>query len=133
MALILPGCGSAARSGLAIRARAVQRHVVRLYGVRGLAAEPPDRALERLVLERRGGATVVAYEMVVMVAIRTDQLVPRRPAGDGDPLQEPQLGQQAERAVDARNAHALAAAPQSADELVCIHTPAAAAERLDHR
>ena len=97
---------------LAVRARAVQRHVVRLDGVGRPAAEPADRALERVVLERRRRAAVVAHQVVMVVAPGADQLVPRGAAGHRHALKHAQLRKQRERAVDARHPDTLAPATE---------------------
>jgi hypothetical protein len=106
---------------------------VRLDGVGGPAAEPADGAFERLILERRGRAAVVAHQVVMVVGVRSHELVSGGAASDRDALQEPQIDEQAKRAIDARHAHSVASATEGGDELVGVQASAAAAECPDDR
>ena len=66
-----------------------------------------------------------------MVAARPHELVAGGAARDRHALEEPQVDEQTESAIDARHAHPLASATERGDELVGVHAAAAAAERLD--
>lgn len=60
-----------------------------LEGVAEAPGCPLERALERLVGERRDPAAVVADEMMVVMVIRANGLEARDTVPDVDPLDEP--------------------------------------------
>ena len=75
-----------------------------LHRVAETVGHPLERVLQTIVGERLDPTAVVADEMVMMVlAIRKRDLEARNPIPDLDALDEPQLGQGVEDAIDARD------------------------------
>jgi zinc transport system substrate-binding protein len=64
---------------------------------------PLDGRLERPILERLDLAAVVAHEMVVVIAVGVSRLEPCHAVSEVDPLNETELVQAVQRAVDARD------------------------------
>ena len=123
---------AAALAGAAGGALAPQRHVVALDRVVDPAREPLDGSLEVGVLERGDLAAGVADDVVVMLAVRVDRLVPRDSLGGVDPSRQAQLVEQLERPVHACEADVLAPAVQAVRDLLGGHAAAEIGERLDH-
>ena len=95
----------------AIVARSAEDHLVRRHGVAASVRDPLDRRLEARVLERLDLPTVVAHEMVVMIASGVCRLEARDAVAEIDPLDETESVHSLERAVHAGDADA---APASA-------------------
>ncbi len=95
------------------------------------ARDALDRRLERGVLERRDLAAGVADEVMVVVAVGQVALVARDALADVDPLDEPQLGQQLEDAVDARAADAAPLCAKAVVDLLRGQRAVLALEQLD--
>src|SRR5262245_40399995 len=95
----------------AILARSAENHLVRRHRVAASVRDALDRRLEAGVFERLDLPTVVADEVVVMIAPRVGRLEPRDAVAEVDPLHEPERVHAFERAVDARDPDA---APASA-------------------
>ena len=90
-----------------------------------------DRPLEVVVLELRHGAAAVADDVVVVLPTRKRRLVASHARADVEPLDEPQLVEQLERAVDARLADA--ATVEAVGQLPGGDAAAFARHRLDDR
>ena len=124
----LPALAAAAGGALA-----AERHVVRVDRVVGASGQPLDRPLEVGVLEGCDLAAALAHDVMVVLAARADRLV----AGDAlrrvHAAGEPQLVEQLERPVDARDAHVLAAPVKAVGDLLGGDAAAEVGQRLDHR
>src|SRR5262249_25521721 len=115
----------------AARALAAQEDVVGVDGVVDALGERVDGLLEPLVLERRHLAAAVAGDGVGVLAARVGGLEARRPVADVQALQEPETVHQLERAVDAGEPRAGAAALQLVGDLAGREAAALAREHLD--
>ena len=69
----------------------------------GAAAERLERLLERLVVESLDAAALVADEVVVVLDARLHGLEAGKAVSDVDPLEQPEVGELVEAAVDARD------------------------------
>ena len=103
------------------------------HGVPVLAGDALERALEGGVLERLDAPAAVAHEMVVMVrAVGVGGLVPGDAVADVDALDETQLVEGLDHAVDRRDADVAAVAADAVEDLLCGQTAGLPAEMIDH-
>ena len=86
-----------------VAAGAAQDDVVLAERVAVGAGDRRDRALERRIVERVDLRARAADEVMVVLAARVRRLETREPLTQVDTVDEPQLGQLVERAVDARD------------------------------
>jgi hypothetical protein len=100
-------------------------------GVAASAGDPCEGGFEARVLERLDLPTVVADEVVVMLAARERGLVTGDPVAEIDALDETRSVEPVERPVDARDSDAKALSADAVVDLLRGHTAALAAEELD--
>src|SRR6185437_1437738 len=92
-----------------------------------------QRFLEARILERDHAPAVPADRVMVVMAGGIDALEASRAAADLDPLDQPELLQLLQRAVDAGAADRRLAAPQLVVEVEGGDRAVVLGERLDHR
>jgi hypothetical protein len=90
-----------------------------------------DRTLEAVVLPRFHPAAVVANDVVVMVAARKRRLVARRLIADVHALEKPELVQQLDDAIDARDPDGTPGSAHSFVDLLNAEAASLLAEQLD--
>ena len=83
-----------------------------------VAGNPVERRLEALVAERVDAAAVVADDVVVVLPVRPPGLVPRHALAELHALHEPELDEQLERPVDARDPDAPPVGAQAVVDLL---------------
>jgi hypothetical protein len=96
------------------------------------AAEARDRPLQSLVFEGDEAAAVVAEQVMVMLAAGLSGLVACDPRTEVEPVDEAQLLELLEGAVDAGAAGEAAAAAELALDLLRADCAGLASEALDH-
>src|ERR687891_520416 len=97
------------------------------------AREPPDRALEPIVLERADPPAAVAEDVMVMLAAGDHRLIPGPALAHLDPLHKPEAVQEVQRPVDAGDADAFAVSPDPVRDLLRGHAAVLACKSLDDR
>ena len=97
------------------------------------AGDRGDRPLERGIVERVHLAAASADEVMVVLAARLRRLEAREPLAEVDPVDELELGELVERAVDARDADAAAFRAEAVQDLLRRHAARLAGEVRDHR
>ncbi len=95
------------------------------------ACDPLERSLESGVLERLDLSTVLAHEVVVMLSARAGGLEAGHAVAQVDPLDEPELIEALESAIDAGDADAGVLGAQPVVDLLCRHAASLAVEELD--
>lgn len=90
-------------------------------------------SLEQVVAECLDATAVVAHDVVVVVAARIERLEARRPLTKVETLRQPELDEQVESAVDARDADRAPALPQAIDDLLNGEAAGLLPEQADHR
>jgi hypothetical protein len=119
--------------GCAVVAGAAEDDVVTGDRVAGSALDLVQRPLELVVGERLHLATVVADEMVMMLAVGVDRLEAGRTGADVDPLDKAGPGQLLERAIDARDPNTAPRAAELIEDLLRGQAALLPPEQLDDR
>jgi zinc transport system substrate-binding protein len=91
-----------------------------------------DRALERGIGERLDLAAVLADDVVVMIAARRRGLEPGDPVADVDALDETELCEHLEHAVDRRDSHRPAAGTKARVDLLCTRAAVLAGHQVEN-
>ena len=92
-----------------------------------------ERALEARIVEHLDPPAPVAHEVVVVLAVRERRLEARHTAAEVDAMNEAELRQPLEHAVDACDPHLAAVGPQAVEELLRGHAAVLALEVRDDR
>lgn len=79
---------------------------------------PLEPSLEGRIVERLHRPARRADEVVVVRAVRLGRLEARHAVAEIDPMDESEVGELLEHAVDARDPHLLPVAPQAVEELL---------------
>jgi hypothetical protein len=95
------------------------------------AGDPLERDLEGRVLERLDLAAVVAHEVVVMLAAGARGLEPRDPVAQVDALDETEVVESFEGAIDACDPDARASSAQTVVNLLGGHAAGLSTDELD--
>ena len=98
-----------------------------------LASEALELALEPLVLEGRHAAALLADGMVMVLSARDHRLVAGRPLAELDPLNQAQLVEKVDGAVDAGDADVAARPVKLLRDLIRREAAALAAQQGDDR
>jgi hypothetical protein len=128
-----PGESNGLRRILTVTAGASEDDVVRRDLVAAPAGDADDRRLERRILERLDLPAVVADEVVVMLAAGIGSLETRYAVAEIDPLDEAELVEAVERAVDAREPDARARGANAVVEVLRRDAAVLLSEELDDR
>jgi hypothetical protein len=99
--------------------------------VAATARDAFERSLERRILERLDLPAVVADEVVVMVAACMRGLEPRDAVAEIDPLDESELVQALEDAIDARHPDPRRRGAQALVDFLSGHAAVLRSEKLD--
>lgn len=102
-----------------------------LHGVAEAPGRADERSLQACVGERLDPTAVVAYEVVMVMAVAARRLEPRDPVPDVDALDESQRREGLERAVDACDADGAARRADSVVDLLRGEAAALLVEELD--
>src|SRR5262249_14121412 len=124
-------CSSGGGRGARV-AHAAQHDIVAGDRVAGLLLDLAQRRLELVVGERLDLAAVAADEVVMVLTVRMNRLEARRPGPDVDPVEEPVAAELLERAIDACDADATAAAAELVEDLLRRQAALLSAEQFDH-
>ena len=100
---------------------------------RGRSGDIVEHMLETVVAERLDLAAVAADEVMVVIAARLRRLVVGAAGAQLEPVNEPQLRERLERAVDARDADARTTHPHEVVNLLHGEAALLLSERVDHR
>ena len=119
--------------GLAGRAVAVQNDLVIVHSETQPARYPVDRSLKVRIIERHQPPARIADEMVVMLATRIDELVPRGTVAELKSVDQPALAEQLKDAVDTRPSDPLLLAAQQIIEFKRGQRALLAGEQIDQR
>ena len=94
------------------------------------AGDLVDRALEPYVAERLDLAAVAADEVMVVVAVGPRRLVPRNPVARVDSLDQPEVRERLEGAVDGRDPDRPPGPAKAVEDLLRAHAAVLAAQEL---
>ena len=97
------------------------------------AGDAVDRALEPRIRERLDLSAVAAHEVMVVVAVCRCGLEPRDSVARVDALDEPQVDESVERAVDGRDSDGAPCLAEPVEDLLRAQAAVLAAEELDDR
>jgi zinc transport system substrate-binding protein len=106
---------------------------VLLDGVAEATGDTVDRTLEPGVTERLDLAAITADEMVMVIPVRSRRLVARNPVAGVDTLDQPQVRQCFQRAVDGGDPDRPACLPQLVVDVLRAQAAVLPAEQLDDR